>query len=235
MRYILSNRIKLLLCITVLLVSRYLTMDYMPKEFLFYAGLSILFLLDVFSKNNIAVYCIGCVACAVGFWALFDVQRTLLFVPLFLFLILTAFGNKQSHLKEHNPSQIIQSIYMYAVEPIILLIFAAKSLKNGTLFNMFENVSFFSCCFVLFTSVLLYYFRFANLSGKSKSKGAGEKKAEQYGFLLITYLESIALSFLQHQVYYYLIIITDLWLIMIVIGFLREKEYDKMQQSMKTK
>ena len=229
MRYRISNRIKLLICFIVLVVSRYLAFDYEPKEFLLYAGFYLLYALDVgFFMNDIA-YCVGCVALAAGLWVVFGVDMVLLFLPLLVFLAVFSWRKEQNNPKAMAASRTIPLVYMDLIEPIVLFFYLAKSLKNGLLLQSFQQLSLFTGCFIFITIALLYYCRVTKASGNEKSTEKSADKAFQYGFLLITYIESIVLSLLQQQTYYYIIVLTDLWISVVLFIYIREKETETVK------
>ena len=99
---------------------------------------------------------------------------------------------------------------------------------NESLWSMREVLH--KLCFILPVIALLYYFRFKCLSDKQGNKGRETEEVFQNYFLLVTYIESLAIAFLTHPPYYF-IYLSDLWLgLTIVINLERLKRATKKKQ-----
>ena len=229
MRFKLSNCIKLFLCLIVLLISRFLSLGIESKECLIYCAVFLLYVIDLFFFMSSIVYAVFGISCTVGLFVLFGFNTVLLLFPLLFFLALNAIKTGTEKKGTLKTIKTFQSVYIGIVEPALILLYLAFVLKSGVLSQVLHNFSSFTWCFVVLTVALLYYFRIRSVSKKGNDSDIREENASQYGYLLISYLESIALNLLMQNTYYYIIILTDLWLGTVLYLHIKEKDFERTQ------
>ena len=229
MRFRLSNCMKLFLCLIVLLISRFLSLRIESKECLIYCAVFLLYVIGLFFFMSGIVYAVCSITCIVGLFVLFDFNTVLLLFPLLFFLVLNTIKTSTEKKGTLKIITIFRSVYMGIVEPALILLYLAFVLKSGVLSQVLHNFSSFTWCFVVLTVALLYYFRIRSHSKEGNDSDIREEKASQYGYLLITYLESIALNLLMQNTYYYIVILTDLWLGTVLYLHIKEKDSERTQ------
>ena len=209
--------------------SRYYTIGfgikgYEKKDFLIYALFFLVYLFtEVFFVNGIICSFI----CGVGTFLLYHYKTTLLVMPLLLFWLTNSGSKTGKKGAFYRAGHIIQLIYLSLVEPVLIIAYLLFDLRNEVFSLSHQPIVASIICYVIFTGVVLYICRLKNLSSKKQNKNPKSVSAYQFGYLLVSYIESILLTVLSQQPYYWSVLLSDLWLGVVAIMYLRNKNSEK--------
>lgn len=220
----------------VFMVARYFMSKLEIKDLLLYAIFVLLYVIWLSLTEKRIWFSVPCLLGAIAVVLLFGFEIMLSTIPLFLFLGLPALQKDDNNQKNLKNKKRIQLLYAALVEPVLLLTFLLVEIKMTSAFKMFrQNTDKLALtgCFVFFTIVFIYVLRVKNYSGqkhdKNNKKNKNNEIATPYGFLLVTYIESVLLLMITQQSYGYVIILSDLWVGLIAFIYFREKKLGKQK------